>query len=66
MTTERHDEPGSDLPVELAQLPRRALAAAGDLRLEQLSQVSEAQARQLHGMGQNALGQLRVAPGETG
>ena len=51
----------SDLPVELAAPARRALVGAGYLRLEQLSRVSETKIKQLHGIGPNALKQLRLA-----
>jgi hypothetical protein len=50
----------SDLP-KLAAPARRALAAAGYTRLEQLSGVSESELLALHGMGQNAMQVLRVA-----
>jgi hypothetical protein len=51
----------SDLPIELAAPARRALVGAGYLRLEQLSKVSETEIKQLHGIGPNALKQLRHA-----
>jgi len=51
----------TDLPIELAAPARRALVGAGYLRLEQLSKVSEAEIKQLHGIGPNALNQLRRA-----
>jgi len=51
----------SDFPVGLAQPARRALAGVGYYRLEQLTQVSEADLKQLHGMGPKALEQLRTA-----
>jgi hypothetical protein len=38
-----------------------SLAAAGYTRLEQLTQISEAELRRLHGMGPKALDQLRRA-----
>ncbi len=50
-----------DLPAALAKPARRALAAAGYLRLEQLTSVSAAELLQLHGMGPKALEQLRQA-----
>ncbi len=55
------NQPESDLPIKLAQPARRALAAAGIQRLEQLTRFSEAQVKQLHGIGPNALNQLRQA-----
>ena len=51
----------SDLPTGLAAPARRALAGAGYWRLEQLTGVSESEIKQLHGIGPNALNQLRQA-----
>ena len=56
----------SDLPIELARPARRALVEAGYLRLEQLSELSEAEVKQLHGIGPKALDQLRRALGAHG
>ena len=50
----------SDLP-KLASPAQRALAAAGIQRLEQLTRFSEAEIKQLHGIGPNAFKQLRAA-----
>ena len=47
----------SDLP-RLAQPAQRALAAAGIQKLEQLTKLSEAEIKKLHGIGPNALTQL--------
>lgn len=55
------DQHESDLPKGLASPARRALAAAGYSRLEQLSKVSEAEVKQLHGIGPNAIKQLSRA-----
>ncbi len=52
--------PDSVLP-KLAAPARRALAAAGYLRLEQLSHIRESDLKKLHGIGPNALDQLRRA-----
>jgi len=52
---------GTDLPSGLAAPARRALAGAGIRRLEQLTWMSEAEVRELHGIGPNALKQLREA-----
>ena len=49
-----------DLPM-LSAPARRALAAAGYVRLEQLTEVTEAQIAALHGMGPNAIRKLRAA-----
>ena len=51
----------SDLPSELAKPAQRALYEAGYLRLEQLTKVSETELKQLHGIGPNAIKQLRRA-----
>jgi hypothetical protein len=50
-----------DLPRELAAPARRALVGAGYVRLEQLTRLSSAEIKQLHGVGPNALKQLRHA-----
>ena len=55
------DQGGNDLPVGLSQPARRALIGAGYLRLEQLTEVSEDEIKQLHGMGPKAIGLLRHA-----
>jgi hypothetical protein len=49
----------NDLP-KLAAPAQRALAAAGVQRLEQLTSFSEAEIKQWHGIGPNALSQLRL------
>ena len=51
----------SDLPSGLSAPARRALLGAGYWRLEQLSKVSETEIKRLHGIGPNALKQLRLA-----
>lgn len=56
----------SNLPEKLASPARRALLGAGYTRLEQLTQVSEEQLMQLHGMGRKAIEQLRLALAEKG
>ncbi|MGQ0602213.1 MAG: DNA-binding protein [Anaerolineales bacterium] len=60
MPTTRGAEQVSDFP-QLAAPAQRALAGAGYRRLEQLTKVSEAELKQLHGIGPNALDQLRRA-----
>jgi len=64
--TKRRDQQASDLPIELAQPAQRALAAAGIQRLAQLTKLNEAEVKQLHGIGPNALAQLRRALGAKG
>ena len=56
----------SDFPARLAKPAQRALAGAGYTHLEQLAHVTEADLRQLHGMGPKALSQLRDALAEKG
>jgi hypothetical protein len=55
----------TDLP-KLAAPARRALLGAGYTRLEQLTEVSESEVMELHGMGPNALRALRKALEERG
>jgi hypothetical protein len=50
-----------DLPASLAAPARRALAAAGYSRLDQFTELTEAEVRQLHGMGPKAIEQIRLA-----
>ncbi|HSJ54699.1 MAG TPA: helix-hairpin-helix domain-containing protein [Anaerolineae bacterium] len=57
----KQEEPENNLPPGLARPAQRALAAAGYRRLEQLAEVSEAELKQLHGIGPKALEQLRQA-----
>jgi hypothetical protein len=56
----------SDLPIELAEPAQRALGQAGYWRLEQLTELSEAEVKQLHGVGPKALDQLRRALATNG
>ena len=51
----------SDLPTGLSAPARRALAGDDYWRLDQLSGISEAEVKKLHGIGPNALNQLRQA-----
>jgi len=55
----------SDLP-KLASPAQRALAGAGITQLVQLTQISEAELSQLHGIGPNAIKTLRLALKEKG
>lgn len=61
MTKEQRDLMGSysDLPAELAQPARRALLGAGYRQLDQLTALSVAEVKRLHGIGPKALDQLR-------
>jgi hypothetical protein len=56
----------SNLPIELAAPARRALIAAGYTRLDQIARASEAEIARLHGIGPNALQQLRRALAANG
>lgn len=58
MSIEQPDQQDSDLP-NIGNPARRALAAAGYLRLEQLTEVSEAELLRLHGVGPKAIRILR-------
>ncbi|MBN1453686.1 MAG: hypothetical protein JW963_21910 [Anaerolineales bacterium] len=61
MRTLKNNHQESDLPAKLAKPAQRALAGAGIHSLEQLTKFSEAEIKQLHGIGPNALKQLRIA-----
>ncbi len=60
MKDERNGPRQSDIP-KLAAPAMRALDAAGITQLEQLSALSEDEIKHLHGIGPNALEQLRQA-----
>jgi DNA-directed RNA polymerase alpha subunit len=60
MNNQKTDFPKTSKPAE------RALIKAGYTRLEQLSNVSEAELLKLHGMGPKALERLREALGAKG
>ena len=54
-------EPEHDFPPGVAAPARRALAAAGYTRLDQLAGKREAELADLHGMGPRALAAIRAA-----
>ena len=56
-----HPPSDGDLPPGLSRPARRALAAAGYDRLEQLTTATEAELSRLHGMGPKGIRQLREA-----
>jgi hypothetical protein len=56
----------NDLPAKLGAPAERALANAGIKNLKQLTKFSEAEIKQLHGVGPNALGKLRQALADQG
>jgi len=51
----------SDLPTGLAKPALRALANKGMSQLEQVAKLSERELKDLHGIGPNAVKQLRLA-----
>jgi len=51
----------SDLPKGLAKPALRALANHGLSGLEQVAKLSERELKELHGIGPNAIKQLRLA-----
>lgn len=57
----KEDQQISNLPVGLAAPAQQALAAAGIVRLEQLTRLSEAELLHWHGIGPKALDLLRRA-----
>ncbi len=62
--TQKKEE--SDLPPKLGAPAERALAGAGIKKLKDLTKFREAEIKQLHGVGPNALGKLRQALAEKG
>jgi len=64
--TSSSDRQESDLPVKLGAPAYRALAATGIQSLKHLTRFTEAEIKQLHGIGPNALGKLRQALAEKG
>jgi hypothetical protein len=61
MKTTQQDNQESALPLGLAAPAQRALAGAGIQRLDQLTGFSEAEIKNLHGIGPNALKKLCAA-----
>ncbi|MCX6048504.1 MAG: DNA-binding protein [Chloroflexi bacterium] len=61
MQATQNNQPANDFPSGISKPAERALANAGYVRLDQLTQVSAAELLKLHGMGPKALGQLREA-----
>jgi uncharacterized protein DUF4287 len=56
----------TDLPAKIGTPAERALAGAGIKNLKQLTKFSEAEIKQLHGVGPNAVGKLRQALADKG
>ena len=65
MTTNENEPQQSNFP-KMSAPALRALNNAGYTRLEQLTGVTEAEIKKLHGMGPNALGKLQVAMKDAG
>ena len=61
MRTQQNNQHSRGLPNKLPQPAQRALANAGIQSLKQLAKFSEAEIKKLHGIGPNALKQLRSA-----
>lgn len=66
MTIEHGDQHKSEFPATLRKPAQRALAAAGYVRLEQFTTITETEILRLHGMGPKALRQLQDALAATG
>ena len=64
--TQKSQKTTNPWPKGVAQPAQRALAGAGYTSVEQLTQISEQDLAQLHGMGPKALGLLREALAEKG
>ncbi len=60
------EEPEHDFPKSIGRPATRALLGAGYTRLEQLTKVSEADIKQLHGVGPKAVTILRATLAEKG
>jgi len=65
-TCEAAKRPSGGFMAELAAPARRALQGAGLTTLARLSKRTEAQVRELHGMGPNALAKLRASLRKAG
>ena len=61
MATDRTEQQESDFPANLSNPARRALAGGGYVRLEQMTEVTEAELLKLHGLGPKTIRQIREA-----
>jgi predicted flap endonuclease-1-like 5' DNA nuclease len=61
MATQKDDPLRHDFPDGLAQPALRALHGAGFTRLDELTKISEAELKQLHGLGPKGIRLLRSA-----
>jgi predicted flap endonuclease-1-like 5' DNA nuclease len=59
MNTKNSEGPETDFPRQIGRPATGALAVAGYTRLEQLTQVTEAELLKLHGVGPKAIRILR-------
>jgi hypothetical protein len=66
VTSDGSQSRDADLPRTLAAPARRALAGAGYTSLDQLTAVTEQELLRLHGMGPNAIRQLKAALADHG
>lgn len=62
---QKNTSPANDLP-KISAPAQRALASMGVQRLKDLTKFSEAEVKKWHGIGPNAMGQLRRAMEEQG
>lgn len=60
-TDKKSAEEQNNFPPKIGKPAHRALTNAGYTKLEQLTNVTEAELAKLHGMGPKALGLLREA-----
>ncbi len=61
MEPKRTDQQESDFPANLSNPARSALDEAGYFRLDQMTEVTEAELLKLHGLGPKTIRQLRDA-----
>lgn len=66
MQSQPQDQQESELPTNMGRPARRALAAAGYVRLAQFSEVRAADLLRLHGVGLKGIERLRHALHENG
>ncbi len=66
MKMKRNAQQGDDFPIGLSAPARRALSQAGVQRLDQLTQIGEAEIKKLHGMGPRGIKVLRDALASRG
>jgi DNA-directed RNA polymerase alpha subunit len=62
----KDNKTGKSLPVKLAKPAHRALDNAGITTLKQLSRLTEKEVSHLHGIGQNAIQEIKKALANNG